>query len=215
MGDNVRIVVIDEAAYTPFRLFTLLVGPMLQLVGTALVMISTRTGNPDDPFNEMINMKYLDEDGEETDEYAFRAVVWDSVCNECKAAGIEAELCRHRELERPPWIQRNNRFLRRVYRADPAAYKTEILGIVDGGESLPMFDKASITKMFSPENIFTGQVKSKYVFIATDPCGTNTSGKSLYSSVALAFVEHKPVVSSNFHTIANEFQRVRLEVPRV
>lgn len=194
-----RAVVVDEAAYIPFKLFTTLICPLLQLVGTALFMISTRTGDPDDPFNEMLFMKYDDISEEDikkgANPYLFNSLVWDSVCDECRASGVEASHCVHREIERPPWIRKNNRFLRRVMMLDPEAYKTEILGLVEGGQSTPAFDNTAVAKVFTKEKIFRGKITSKYIFIGTDPCGMNTTGKSLYSSIAIAFVDHKPVVS--------------------
>lgn len=153
---------------------------------TMLVMISTRTSDPDEAFNQFIQMK--DDDGKPL----FNAYVWDAICDDCRALDENARDCPHKNRQRPPWLNRDNRFLKKFMSADPEAYDREILGIVGTNLRKNLFSLSSIATLFSDKNICTKDFSSKYIFIGTDPAGGGKN--SMYSTIAIAFIDHKPVV---------------------
>jgi hypothetical protein len=165
-----------------------LICPLLQMLYTMLIMISTRTSDPDEAFNQFITM--LDDDGNPL----FNVYVWDSICNDCRTLDEDAKKCPHKERERPPWLNRDNRFLRKFMSADPEAYDREIVGIVGTQMNKQLFSLTSIATLFSEKNICKSPLPaSTKIIIATDPAGGGKT--SMYSTLAIAFIDNKPVVS--------------------
>lgn len=156
---------------------------------TMLIMISTRTSDPDEAFNQFINM--LDDDGKPL----FNVYVWDSVCDECRALDDNARDCPHKNRQRPPWLNRDNRFLKKFMSADPEAYDREIVGIIGSHMKKAVFSLTAIGNLFSQQNICSKGLQGNYIFIGTDPAGGGKT--SMYSTLAIAFIDHKPVVSFN------------------
>ena len=150
-------------------------------------MISTRTSDPDEAFNQFIEMK--DDDGKPL----FNAYVWDAICDDCKALNEESRNCPHKDRQRPPWLNRDSRFLKKFMSADPEAYDREILGITGTNLKKNLFSLSSIATLFSEKNICRLPLTSNRIIIGTDPAGGGKN--SLYSTLAIGFIDHKPVVS--------------------
>lgn len=174
-GVGGNIIILEECAYIPPNTFFEVILPILSLAVTALIAITTISGDENNYINNFIRQGLI----------AHEEITL--VCKACRRAGKSAD-CTHEQNKRPAWHSEDRATLiKRLYgegRKDVLA--REQLGVlVDKNNRC--FKKEKVFLLF--EKFRTSlQFGAKYIFVVIDPAGGSQKPEDSNSDFAVCTV---------------------------
>ena len=128
-GVTAKLCILEEAALLDIGVFYEVVMPLLGVIGTALIGISTAK-NEDNLYSELVNMK--DQHGNSF----FNVIHLSLVCKDCQSAGFDGQTCPHNAYLLPPWkAQDLQDRLMKIMEKHQDLFKTEALGLIIANEN--------------------------------------------------------------------------------
>jgi hypothetical protein len=171
------LILLEEAAFMPIKMFHEVIVPLLELETTALICIST----PQDSSNFYSMMfEMVDAGGEKL----FNQIQISMVCEDCKL-GPHPEKCTHMKHLLPKWKSGGKQdMVRQIYGDNTEDMLRESMGVTTN-DSCAIFQDSWLD-VFANRSPFVASGPPSVVFIACDP---NGGGSSQMAIVSL-FQEH-------------------------
>lgn len=169
---NATIIIMEEFAYVPPECFFEVVVPLMMIKNTAMIGITTISGNTDNYVNDFIRRG------------VFEYVEITLVCDSCKKAG-EVRDCPHKRSERPYWQDEDNvEKVKNIYGPDRVdQFARESLGILKQ-PTTACFDHESVLKLFTAPRESLQRV-AEYLFCTIDPNGGSDHPENSISDFAV------------------------------
>ena len=166
------LILLEEAAFMPIKMFHEVIVPLLELETTALICIST----PQDSSNfysmmfEMVDM---------AGEKLFNQINVSMVCEDCKL-GAHPENCTHMKHLLPKWKSGGKQdMVRQIYGENTADMLRESMGVTTN-DSAAVFDDEWL-HIFATRPVYTPVNTPSFVFVAVDPNGGGSSQMAIVS----------------------------------
>lgn len=160
------LILLEEAAFMPIKMFHEVIVPLLELETTALICIST----PQDSSNfysMMFEMRDM------AGEKLFNQIEVSMVCDDCKAGG-QPEKCTHMKHLLPKWKSGGKQdMVRQIYGDNSADMLRESMGVTTNDSSCVFDDKW--LNVFTSRAPYTPKNTPSYIFVAVDPNGGGNS----------------------------------------
>ena len=166
------LILLEEAAFMPIKMFHEVIVPLLELETTALICIST----PQDSSNFYSMMfEMVDQAGEKL----FNQIQISMVCDDCKL-GPHPEQCTHMKHLLPKWKSGGKQdMVRQIYGDNTEDMLRESMGVTTN-DSCALFQDEWI-KLFSSRSPYTFRNVPSFVFVACDPNGGGSSQMAIVS----------------------------------
>jgi len=166
------LILLEEAAFMPIKMFHEVIVPLLELETTALICIST----PQDSSNfysmmfEMVDM---------AGEKLFNQINVSMVCEDCKLSA-HPENCTHMKHLLPKWKSGGKQdMVRQIYGDNTADMLRESMGVTTNDSSAVFDDKW--LNVFASRPTYTPANTPQYIFVAVDPNGGGESQMAIVS----------------------------------
>ena len=166
------LILLEEAAFMPIKMFHEVIVPLLELETTALICIST----PQDSSNfysmmfEMVDM---------AGEKLFNQINVSMVCEDCKL-GAHPENCTHMKHLLPKWKSGGKQdMVRQIYGENTADMLRESMGVTTN-DSAAVFDDEWL-HIFATRPVYSPVNTPRFVFVAVDPNGGGSSQMAIVS----------------------------------
>jgi len=160
------LILLEEAAFMPIKMFHEVIVPLLELETTALICIST----PQDSSNfysMMFEMRDM------AGEKLFNQISVSMVCDDCKAGG-QPEKCTHMKHLLPKWKSGGKQdMVRQIYGDNSADMLRESMGVTTNDSSCVFDDKW--LNVFTSRPLYTPKNTPSFIFVAVDPNGGGNS----------------------------------------
>lgn len=160
------LILLEEAAFMPIKMFHEVIVPLLELETTALICIST----PQDSSNfysMMFEMRDM------AGEKLFNQISVSMVCDDCKAGG-QPEKCTHMKHLLPKWKSGGKQdMVRQIYGDNSADMLRESMGVTTNDSSCVFDDKWLNVLTSRPP--YTPKNTPSFIFVAVDPNGGGNS----------------------------------------
>lgn len=186
--DSGDIVICDEMAFMPNKMFTDVIIPLLGMKKAKLLGISTPSPDEYNFFSRMLTLKYPG-----TDEYVFGNLIIDLACDECKKKDRTSE-CRHLQGLIPQWKgSKKFELAAHLYgELNSTSHARESMGILMTAEDkmfsrkvIDRLDKRPLWKRVTRDCVPT------HIFVSVDP---NAGGTSQMAIVSTAWVQNTYMV---------------------
>ena len=166
------LILLEEAAFMPIKMFHEVIVPLLELETTALICIST----PQDSSNFYSMMfEMVDAAGEKL----FNQIQISMVCEDCKM-GPHPEKCTHMKHLLPKWKSGGKQdMVRQIYGDNQADMLRESMGVTTNDSSAVFTDEW--LNVFASRPGYVPSVAPRVVFIACDPNGGGSSQMAIVS----------------------------------
>lgn len=166
------LILLEEAAFMPIKMFHEVIVPLLELETTALICIST----PQDSSNFYSMMfEMVDAGGEKL----FNQIQIQMVCEDCKA-GPHPEKCTHMKHLLPKWKSGGKQdMVRQIYGDNSADMLRESMGVTTN-DSCAIFQDNWLNT-FASRSPFVSMGAPSVVFVACDPNGGGSSQMAIVS----------------------------------
>tara|TARA_B100000683_G_scaffold52645_1_gene50325 strand:+ start:685 stop:2427 length:1743 start_codon:yes stop_codon:yes gene_type:complete len=166
------LILLEEAAFMPIKMFHEVIVPLLELETTALICIST----PQDSSNFYSMMfEMVDQAGEKL----FNQIQVSMVCEDCKL-GPHPEKCTHMKHLLPKWKSGGKQdMVRQIYGDNAKDMLRESMGVTTN-DNCALFQDEWLDK-FSKRSPYTFQDTPRVVFVACDPNGGGSSQMAIVS----------------------------------
>jgi hypothetical protein len=166
------LILLEEAAFMPIKMFHEVIVPLLELETTALICIST----PQDSSNFYSMMfEMVDQAGEKL----FNQIEVSMVCEDCKV-GPHPENCTHMKHLLPKWKSGGKQdMVRQIYGDNSADMLRESMGVTTNDSSCVFDDKW--LNVFASRPTYTPANTPQYIFVAVDPNGGGDSQMAIVS----------------------------------
>lgn len=166
------LILLEEAAFMPIKMFHEVIVPLLELETTALICIST----PQDSSNFYSMMfEMVDQAGEKL----FNQIQVSMVCDDCKL-GPHPEKCTHMKHLLPKWKSGGKQdMVRQIYGDNAKDMLRESMGVTTNDNCALFEDKWLDT--FSKRSPYTPGSTPQVVFVACDPNGGGSSQMAIVS----------------------------------
>lgn len=192
--DSGDIVICDEMAFMPNRMFTEVIIPLLGMKQAKLLGISTPSPDEYNFFSRMLTLKYPG-----TEDYVFGNLIIDLACDECKKKDRAVD-CRHMQNLIPNWKGgRKFELAAHLYgELNSTAHARESMGILMTADD-KMYDRKHIDKLAKRPDWYriTRDCVPTHIFISVDP---NAGGTSQMGIVSTAWVKNTYMVFFYFIT---------------
>lgn len=166
------LILLEEAAFMPIKMFHEVIVPLLELETTALICIST----PQDSSNFYSMMfEMVDAAGEKL----FNQIQVSMVCEDCKL-GPHPEKCTHMKHLLPKWKSGGKQdMVRQIYGDNAKDMLRESMGVTTN-DNCCVFQDEWLDK-FSNRSPYTSLQTPRVVFVACDPNGGGSSQMAIVS----------------------------------
>lgn len=166
------LILLEEAAFMPIKMFHEVIVPLLELETTALICIST----PQDSSNFYSMMfEMVDQAGEKL----FNQIQISMVCEDCKA-GPHPEKCTHMKHLLPKWKSGGKQdMVRQIYGENTTDMLRESMGVTTNNSSCIFQDDWLDT--FASRDPYVEITPPRVVFVACDPNGGGSSQMAIVS----------------------------------
>lgn len=166
------LILLEEAAFMPIKMFHEVIVPLLELETTALICIST----PQDSSNFYSMMfKMVDAGGEPL----FNQIQIQMVCEDCKQ-GPHPEKCTHMKHLLPKWKSGGKQdMVRQIYGDNSADMLRESMGVTTNDSNAIFAD--SWLEAFISRPLYTSIATPRVIFVACDPNGGGSSQMAIVS----------------------------------
>jgi len=166
------LILLEEAAFMPIKMFHEVIVPLLELETTALICIST----PQDSSNFYSMMfEMVDRAGEKL----FNQIQVSMVCEDCKLTS-HPEKCTHMKHLLPKWKSGGKQdMVRQIYGDNTKDMLRESMGVTTN-DSCALFDDAWI-KQFTSRSLYSPGTTPQVIFVACDPNGGGSSQMAIVS----------------------------------
>lgn len=162
-GVGADIIILEEAGFVSEDLFYEGIAPLLGVVGTSVIGISTPPTEDDNYYLELFEVKDPD-----TGKPIFNTIKIERLCPKCKEEGNDE--CPHMKHTLPKWkSKRLERQLAAIYGTNKLRYMREILG-VHVTTSMAAFDKKDVAN-FIDRPYMELDYMPRFVFLTIDPSG--------------------------------------------
>ena len=166
------LILLEEAAFMPIKMFHEVIVPLLELETTALICIST----PQDSSNFYSMMfEMVDAGGEKL----FNQIQISMVCEDCKLTA-HPEKCTHMKHLLPKWKSGGKQdMVRQIYGDNTEDMLRESMGVTTN-DSCAIFTDAWL-KVFTDRSPYSPRNRPAFVFCACDPNGGGSSQMAIVS----------------------------------
>lgn len=166
------LILLEEAAFMPIKMFHEVIVPLLELETTALICIST----PQDSSNFYSMMfEMVDAGGEKL----FNQIQISMVCEDCKL-GPHPEKCTHMKHLLPKWKSGGKQdMVRQIYGDNTEDMLRESMGVTTN-DSCAIFQDSWLD-VFSNRSPFVSAGTPAVIFVACDPNGGGSSQMAIVS----------------------------------
>lgn len=166
------LILLEEAAFMPIKMFHEVIVPLLELETTALICIST----PQDSSNFYSMMfEMVDAAGEKL----FNQIQVSMVCDDCKL-GPHPEKCTHMKHLLPKWKSGGKQdMVRQIYGDNAKDMLRESMGVTTN-DNCALFQDEWI-KQFTDRSLYAPGSTPRVVFVACDPNGGGSSQMAIVS----------------------------------
>lgn len=166
------LILLEEAAFMPIKMFHEVIVPLLELETTALICIST----PQDSSNFYSMMfEMVDQAGEKL----FNQIQVSMVCDDCKLTA-NPEKCTHMKHLLPKWKSGGKQdMVRQIYGDNTKDMLRESMGVTTN-DNCALFQDDWI-KQFVSRSPYTPPSQPRVVFVACDPNGGGSSEMAIVS----------------------------------
>ena len=166
------LILLEEAAFMPIKMFHEVIVPLLELETTALICIST----PQDSSNFYSMMfEMVDAGGEKL----FNQIQISMVCEDCKL-GPHPENCTHMKHLLPKWKSGGKQdMVRQIYGENTADMLRESMGVTTN-DSCSIFQDDWLDR-FASRSLYTSSQVPRVIFVACDPNGGGSSQMAIVS----------------------------------
>ena len=166
------LILLEEAAFMPIKMFHEVIVPLLELETTALICIST----PQDSSNFYSMMfQMVDQAGEKL----FNQIEISMVCEDCKLTA-HPEKCTHMKHLLPKWKSGGKQdMVRQIYGDNTKDMLRESMGVTTS-DNCAVFQDEWLNK-FTARSVYTPTTTPKVVFVACDPNGGGSSQMAIVS----------------------------------
>ena len=166
------LILLEEAAFMPIKMFHEVIVPLLELETTALICIST----PQDSSNFYSMMfEMVDQGGEKL----FNQIQISMVCEDCKLTA-HPEKCTHMKHLLPKWKSGGKQdMVRQIYGDNTEDMLRESMGVTTN-DSAAIFQDDWL-KVFADRSPYTPRNIPSFVFCACDPNGGGNSQMAIVS----------------------------------
>jgi hypothetical protein len=166
------LILLEEAAFMPIKMFHEVIVPLLELETTALICIST----PQDSSNFYSMMfEMVDAGGEKL----FNQIKIQMVCEDCKN-GPHPEKCTHMKHLLPKWKSGGKQdMVRQIYGDNSADMLRESMGVTTN-DSCAIFQENWLNT-FAQRSPFVSRGVPSVIFVACDPNGGGSSQMAIVS----------------------------------
>lgn len=176
-GIDADIIFLEEAAFIPLEVITVIVLPLVRLRNAALIGISTPGTEEDNFFGEMMKLK----DPHDPDDTMFDIVTIGLVCDACKKRK-KGDSCRHLSHLQPRWISSSGvDDVRAMMKGMSKVFMQENMGM-NVSTTHRYFRAALVDSVFSTEPVTFTQ-PPRTVYIGIDPSGGGNSNYAIASTV--------------------------------
>jgi len=166
------LILLEEAAFMPIKMFHEVIVPLLELETTALICISTPQ-NSSNFYSMMFEM--VDAAGEKL----FNQIQISMVCEDCKLSA-HPEKCTHMKHLLPKWKSGGKQdMVRQIYGDNTEDMLRESMGVTTS-ESNAIFQDDWLDT-FTNRALYTSVATPRVVFIACDPNGGGSSQMAIVS----------------------------------
>jgi len=166
------LILLEEAAFMPIKMFHEVIVPLLELETTALICIST----PQDSSNFYSMMfEMVDAGGEKL----FNQIQIQMVCEDCKLSA-HPEKCTHMKHLLPKWKSGGKQdMVRQIYGDNSADMLRESMGVTTN-DSCAVFQDSWLN-VFTSRSVYTPVNTPSFIFCACDPNGGGSSQMAIVS----------------------------------
>ena len=166
------LILLEEAAFMPIKMFHEVIVPLLELETTALICIST----PQDSSNFYSMMfEMVDQGGEKL----FNQIQISMVCEDCKLSA-HPEKCTHMKHLLPKWKSGGKQdMVRQIYGDNTEDMLRESMGVTTNDSNAIFQD--DWLDVFTSRPPYTSQTTPRVVFVACDPNGGGSSQMAIVS----------------------------------
>lgn len=165
-GIGASLLILEEAAYIASAIIQSVLAPILSVLNTAVVAISTLGEQPTDVFMRMLKSNFF-----YVHEVSF-------ICKPCQDRGV-TDVCIHNRDFLPPWGGANKELIAVIMDGNEGTHQRENLG-VNNGTCHTCYTVASVDHLFSRPRTNISDVVN-FVYIAIDPV-TGSDDESRRSS---------------------------------
>jgi hypothetical protein len=153
------------------RIMYEVVAPLLLIDTTAIICISTASGDSDNHYNEILSLE------EEPGVPLFKQYIIKMACEPCIALGIVTK-CPHMRDHMPPWqSDRKHKRIQKLYGSSRKALMERELAGVNTINVGYCFEGKDVRALFGKPRYFLDNIPIKKIFIAYDPnCGSEARG---------------------------------------
>ncbi|MHA1683807.1 MAG: hypothetical protein ACTSUE_22905 [Promethearchaeota archaeon] len=155
--------------------------PLLLMAETALLCISTMSGDDDNFYSELLDMG-----GEEGEEQLIEQHRFYLACESCLKQGVGGT-CKHKQDRVPAWqSSEKHNLVQKLYGHRAALHKQEAMGVRDSNDG-QCFRKDHITRLYAnPRYEFVDHYPIRKIYVTIDPnAGTEDSRDKSGSDFAM------------------------------
>lgn len=186
-GTTAQFFFADEANFMDIDIFFKVIFPLLRVMGTVLLCVSSPNSSSTGPSATLWNAKFRDGTS------VVNRIDVTVVCPKCKERGVSD--CPHNQSVVPPWHNQGvNEMIEALYKTAQGAYRQEILGLTDG-ESIDAFKPEMFDPLVDPlrRSVFPPCIR--VVMFSFDPSGGSKLSDDAGAAVYLDEATGKFVVS--------------------
>lgn len=166
-GTGGGVIILEELAQIPMAFYYEVILPLLTVMWTVILAITTPKGEDNEHTREFLRQK-------DSNEKIYNIVEYTLVCDACKKAGIAVE-CQHNTHNLPPWKSELAQRQLKILMADvPKWYEQEGLGVA-GEYTDRCFTRESIAAIFTRPRVEKKQTWHNKIFMSIDLTGGRSS----------------------------------------